>query len=66
VPKKGNKKTKPGDECAPDESEACAKESDEKSRAEDLRPYDQKIGEPAQNLRRRSEWFEKRSGSGKA
>jgi len=62
VVKRKTKKTENDNECAPDESEACAKESENKSPADDLRPYDQKIGEAHDNLRQRSEWFEKRSG----
>jgi len=59
VPKRKTKKAETEEEC---DSEACAKESDNKSAADDLRPFDQKFGESSDNLKRRSDWFEKRRG----
>jgi len=42
------------------------KPKDEKQRQEPtLKPHKVRIGEGAKNLRQRSEWFQRRSGSGK-
>jgi len=60
VPKKRENESDADNQRTKDE--ASAENSGDKSTADDLAPYEEKIGERDDNLRRRSDWFQKRSG----
>jgi hypothetical protein len=62
-----NKKGKEGDECkeSVNRDSANVAEEDETPEGSDLKPAKTKIGESADNLKQRSEWFQKRFGKTK-